>query len=134
MSEKITYEWLRSRGFRVEIPVVYVPHMAIELDMRTETLLELAPHNFPNSPNWYCWFRNDMAHRRSRFNWVRTISYTSQVENLYRAITDHDLVVVARTEQQINELQTILEREWREALDRWHRQDKEREHLLMRAI
>lgn len=133
MGEPITYEWLRSRGFRVEYPIVYSPHMLIELDRRTETYLELAPHNdVPRCAEWYCWFRNDMSHRRARFNWVRTLRTREQVELLYLACTDRKLPIEERTDDQRRKLAEVIEEMRREALEQWKRRADSPEDFILR--
>lgn len=89
MSESITPEWLRSRGFRIcSTDADIRPHMVIVFGKTHESALEVS-----NSllRGWTVWARSDIAHSRCRFIYLRTVERTDQLERLYLGLTDEPL-------------------------------------------
>jgi hypothetical protein len=90
--EPITYEWLRSRGFRLQSHHVdNQPHMVLVLPGRNETALEVCASY---DGCWIVWLRSDLAGSRTRFCFLRHVKTDDQVERLYQGITDSPLLPV----------------------------------------
>lgn len=108
--ERITYDWLRSVGFRLShYNLSSTPMMAIEVSSRDESYLELTPCTEDTiPPRWFCWLRNDASSMRCRFVHVRYMTARSQVHKLYEAITDKYLATSPFDADKFHE---ILERE-----------------------
>lgn len=104
----ITYEWLRSRGFRLETPVIYDPHMVIALIPRDETHLEVAP-SLAHPTQWHCWLRSDMSHRKARFCHIRMLTACEEVEQIFEALAGRKLSVEFRAFDQIAKFAEIVE-------------------------
>jgi hypothetical protein len=88
--EPITYELLRSRGFRLDSSHVdNKPHMVIRLkESRYESFIEISKSVMAG---WAVWLRSDLAHSRCRFIYVRDVESSEQLERLYQGLTDHAL-------------------------------------------
>lgn len=101
MNEPITYEWLRSRGFRFHSTnASNVPHMVRVTDSRMDTALEIGE---AIGGGWTVWLRSDIAHSRCRFCFLRHIDTQKQLESLWFGITDRHLVLEAYDPEQFAE-------------------------------
>jgi hypothetical protein len=123
---EITYEWLRSRGFRIERPQVsHTPHMSIVVDRSGDSFLEVSPSS--SSPEWFCFFRNDMASRRCKFVFVRMVQTKPQLEKLFEAIAGKELPVeefdLERFKVSLVEISRDCDRAWARHCDTTLRQD-----------
>lgn len=89
----LTYEWFRSRGFRLDSSHVdHHPHMVLILDQH-ERAIEVSPSDV-HQQEFLVWLRSDMAHSRCRFIFARRACWSSQIESLYAGLTDRKLMEV----------------------------------------
>lgn len=86
-NQQITYEWLRSRGFKIDgRGNDSSVHVSRELPDR-ERCLEIAPSQ---QGSWHCWL-NDELGSWAKFLHLRTLTTREQLEALWMALTDKPL-------------------------------------------
>lgn len=98
----LSYEWFRSRDFRLDSSHVdHHPHMVLLLD-HYDRALEVSPSDV-HQREFLIWLRSDIAHSRCRFIFARRACWSSQVESLYAGLTDKKLLDVSWDKDQFAE-------------------------------
>lgn len=125
MSEGITYENLRLRGFRIEWPLTDGrPRMILTTNPNEDQMLELCPRS---DRDWHCWLRSDCSHRRARFIHIRPLRFIAEVDRLFEGITGRPLLQEGydpeRFAESLERARSEGERDWKQYCDREHAQD-----------
>jgi len=127
----ITFEILRSRGFRLWIPFGnYEPHMRIEINREHDSHLEIGRCGMREC-DWAIWIVSEMAQRYGKFCFLRGVWTIEQVAAVYKSLTDNPLPEEAYDPDQFHEAlartTAIVKAHW----DKLYTAQEMRTHFLM---